>query len=468
MSTVSSEKTKAISGESKQVGRVKELLATIAELEKKLKAAMDERDKAVASEANVVGQLDEKNALLARKDEQLDTLKSELRQAQVEMEKALGKLKIRTEELEKEQAVRKKVEDDNERLEREHAPCEAMINELKALVTELEDKLKEALLALKAAQEERNKAIGAHGSCNAQIAALKKQVAELQRSLDDAQKEHAPCSALISALQKQLSAGSDELDLLRKEHALCPEKIANLTQECNKLREDHSPCDALIASLRDQIANLEKKLQEAEKVEDEEPVIQFQKSKNRAVRSAAPPPVEQVPTQFSSRVPTRSAPVPHIVGVGMTIKVSNSPDSTFNNKFVVMAIAKDGGAYDCGQIQVGDMIVGVAETTNSPIRVPQSLDQVHDWLLGADGTEVIMQIEKGAKSHMPGAYITVSCLRKWVQNSDNEALHDHADVANQGRFSPALTNANAHNGDYNLLAGIYNGVCEHVCVVFFI
>ena len=55
--------------------------------------------------------------------------------------------------------------------------------------------------------------------------------------------------------------------------------------------------------------------------------------------------------------------------------------------------------------------------------------------------------------------MTVSCTRKWVQHSDNAALHDHSADANLGRLSPALTNANtAHSNDDNVLAGIYRGV----------
>jgi len=116
--------------------------------------------------------------------------------------------------------------------------------------------------------------------------------------------------------------------------------------------------------------------------EDEEPIIQFNPKQQRAVRSAAPPMTagvnddESHAIQFSTR-PQRSAPVrfpatsprAHVVGVGMTIKISTNTNPRLNGKMMVMAIAPEGGAYDSGQIEVGDLIVGIGETPDLVRRI---------------------------------------------------------------------------------------------------
>jgi hypothetical protein len=241
----------------------------------------------------------------------------------------------------------------------------------------------------------------------------------LQRDLDDARKEHAPCPGLIKTLQKQLADESEQLEIVQKEHA---------------------PCEALISSLREQIANLQKKVEELEEgnqQEDDEPIIQMSRKQTRAVRSAPPPPPSAPEAeedthaiQFSTRpVFTRKVPMPstHVVGLGMTIKTNVKL-----NKMVVTDIAAGGGACQSGQIEKGDMILGVASTPDAPIRVAQTLDQVHDWLLGPEGTQLVVQIEKAN-----GQFVTVQCTRIRVENSENLALHDHSMDPNQGRLSPA-------------------------------
>ena len=144
------EKSKALSGEAMQRGRATEMASTIAELERKLEAALTEKEQAMASIANIKGQVVEKTALLSKKEDQLDTYRAELRLLQSEVEQMRAKLQIRTEELEKEVAARKAVEEENVQLVKAHAPFDTLIEELRGLVKSLEGKLK-------AAQDERNK-----------------------------------------------------------------------------------------------------------------------------------------------------------------------------------------------------------------------------------------------------------------------------------------------------------------------
>lgn len=241
------------------------------------------------------------------------------------------------------------------------------------------------------------------------------------------------------------------------------------TTSCPQLAESNERDADLIASLRDQVANLEKKVSQM-KEEDDEPIIQFNPKQQRAVRSAAPPVApapaaddKQHAIQFSTR-PQRSAPVAqlaqspraHVVGVGMTIKTSTSSNPKFNGKIMVMAIAPEGGAFDCGQIDVGDMIVGVGASRDHPIRVARSLDEVHDWLLGVEGSEVVLQIEKGSS----GKILTATCVRKWVENSSNMALHDHSldtTSATVEMRTDSPVAAYSHHDD-RVVAGILGGV----------
>mmetsp|Transcript_4354 Transcript_4354/g.7060 ORF Transcript_4354/g.7060 Transcript_4354/m.7060 type:complete len:112 (+) Transcript_4354:142-477(+) len=103
-------------------------------------------------------------------------------------------------------------------------------------------------------------------------------------------------------------------------------------------------------------------------IEDDYPIIQFEQTKSRAVRavrSAPPPP-----------------PTPKIIRVGVTIKVSFTKDSRIHGKMTVVGIAPGGGAFQCGQIELGDMVVGVASASEEPIRIAKNLDEVHDALRG--------------------------------------------------------------------------------------
>jgi len=228
----------------------------------------------------------------------------------------------------------------------------------------------------------------------------------LKEQLDESQKEHAPCSALIAALRAQLAQGSGdmdtlrtEVDVLRRAHAPCPNTILQgpralpqyhhaipspntitpqyhhaipsrpntitlLQTQVAALEKKHSPCADLIASLRDQLANLEKKMDEMNTpiIEDDYPILQFEQTKSRsvrAVRSAPPPPL-----------------TPKIIGVGMMIKVSSTKDSRIHGKMTVVGIAPGGGAFQCGQIELGDMVVGVASAPEEPIRIAKNLDEV--------------------------------------------------------------------------------------------
>jgi len=380
LETLSREKSQAIAGESLLRGRVKELEARIIELEKQVEEAFKERDSALAAQNNLKGRLDEKDTMLGKKETQLEKLGSDLRLAQAELEKLKAQLTIRSEQLAREEAARKEIEEENQKLARLHAPCDEMINEMKSRIASLEgqlkdaqlalkqalDQVKEAQLALKQAQDGWNDALKTSGSSEAEIAALKKKIADLQRDLDDIAKKYAPCPGLIRTLQDQLAAESEQLAAFRKEHA---------------------PCEGMISGLRDQIANLEKKVKELEERNDEEPIIQFSKP-TRAVRSAPPPPsaADEPQIQLSSRqTATRRSPMhgKHMVGLGMTLVVKV-------NKMVVADVAAGGGADQSGQIERGDSIVGVASSLDAPIRAVQTLDQVHDWLLGPDGTQVMI------------------------------------------------------------------------------
>jgi len=212
----------------------------------------------------------------------------------------------------------------------------------------------------------------------------------------------------------------------------------------------------------------------------------------RAVRSAAPPPAapsgdsgEQHAIQFSTRpTSTRKAlPRPHVVGVGMTIKTSSHPNPKLPHKIVITAIAKGGGACQSGQIEVGDMILGIASTPDARMVHPETLDQAHDLLQGAAGTNVLLQIEKKT---FPGRTFTVECSRIEVQNSDNMALHDHSTEFVQGKgtvpqgmvpdtYGLATTYVSPRsstNDQDRVLAGIYGGkdsaqqhACDYVCMI---
>ena len=120
----------------------------------------------------------------------------------------------------------------------------------------------------------------------------------------------------------------------------------------------------------------------------------------------SPPRVRQVPKPL---VPA------HVVGLGMRIEANAKL-----KKVDVADLAAGGRAYQSGQIEKGDVILGVASTPDAAIRAAQTLDQVHDWLLGAEGTQVVVQIEKAN-----GQLLTVTCTRIRVENSANPALHDH-------------------------------------------
>ena len=343
---LSREKLQAIAGESLLRGRVKELEARIIELEKQAEEAFKGRDSALAAQSNLKGRLDEKDTMLGKKETQLEKLGSDLRLAQAESEKLKTQLTIRSEQLAREEAARKEVEEENQKLARLHAPCDETINDMKSRIASLEGRLKdaqlalkqaldqvrEAQLALKQAQDGWNDALKTSGSSEAEIAALKKKIADLQRDLDDIAKKYAPCPSLINTLQDQLAAESEQLAACKKEHA---------------------PCEGIISGLRDQIANLEKK----------EPQIQLS----------------------SRQTATRKAPMhgQHMVGLGMAL--------TFKvNKMVVADIVSGGGADQSGQIERGDTIVGIASSLDAPIRAVHTLDQVHDWLLGPDGTQVMI------------------------------------------------------------------------------
>jgi len=47
---------------------------------------------------------------------------------------------------------------------------------------------------------------------------------------------------------------------------------------------------------------------------------------------------------------------------------------------------------------------------------------------------VVMQIEKST-----GSIITVTCERKWMENSPNGALHDHSFDVSAGRLTPVMS-----------------------------
>ena len=130
----------------------------------------------------------------------------------------------------------------------------------------------------------------------------------------------------------------------------------------------------------------------------------------------SPPRVRQVPKQLAPE---------HVVGLGMRIETNAKL-----NKVVVADLAAEGGAYQSRQIEKGDVILGVASTPGAPIRAAQTLDQVHDWLLGAEGTQVVLQIQKAN-----GLLLTVTCTRIRVENSTNPALHDHSMDPNRGALN---------------------------------
>ena len=96
-------------------------------------------------------------------------------------------------------------------------------------------------------------------------------------------------------------------------------------------RKKHEACDDLIASLRKQISELR-------------PKIEF---------SSRPLPVQ---------TPVDTRPV---VGVGMMIK-DEGP-----GRMRVTQVARGGGAANSGQVNVGDLIVGIAATPDEPLQVPQ-------------------------------------------------------------------------------------------------
>ena len=111
-------------------------------------------------------------------------------------------------------------------------------------------------------------------------------------------------------------------------------------------RKKHEACDDLIASLQKQISELEPKIE---------------LSKRQGAQRAAPE------IQFSSRplpaetlVDTRP-----VVGVGMMIK-DEGP-----GRMRVTQVARGGGAANSGQVNVGDLIVGIAATPDEPLQVPQ-------------------------------------------------------------------------------------------------
>ena len=118
------------------------------------------------------------------------------------------------------------------------------------------------------------------------------------------------------------------------------------------------------------------------------------------------------PRLVTRKVPPAPA---HVVGLGMKIETNLKL-----KRVVVVDIAEGGGAYQSGQMEKGDMILGIASTPDAPIRVVQTLDQAHDWLLGAEGTRVVVQIEKAN-----GQLLTVPCTRIRVENSQNPGLHTH-------------------------------------------
>ena len=111
-------------------------------------------------------------------------------------------------------------------------------------------------------------------------------------------------------------------------------------------RKKHEACDDIIASLRKQIS-------------DFEPKIEF--SKRQGAQRAAPG------IQFSSRPSPAQTPVDTrpLVGVGLMIK-DEGP-----GRMRVTQVARGGGAANSGQINVGDLIVGIAPTPDEPLQVPQ-------------------------------------------------------------------------------------------------
>ena len=79
--------------------------------------------------------------------------------------------------------------------------------------------------------------------------------------------------------------------------------------------------------------------------------------------------------------------------------------------------------------------------------------------MGVEGTEVVLQIEKGSSRKI----LTITCMRKWVESSANEALHDHSTDSTSATLvmrtdSPATAYSYPQQDDDRVLAGILGGV----------
>ena len=103
------------------------------------------------------------------------------------------------------------------------------------------------------------------------------------------------------------------------------------------------------------------------------------------------------------------------VGIGLLIKpctrvfVKSGHQSV--GKFQITDIVQGGGVWDTGQIQVYDCIVAVAATPDQAMVVHEDIDHVHDAILGLEGTDLILQVEK----HSSLSLINVNCTRKVVR-----------------------------------------------------
>jgi predicted nuclease with TOPRIM domain len=210
----------------------------------------------------------------------------------------------------------------------------------------------------------------AHAPCHALIGELKSQIDDLQLQLLEVAKLRSENEELKSRLKT--------LEGLAAENAELKVELAALIKECDQLRSDHSTCDETIANLMEDVESLRRELSQCkekiaslqQELEEKEAPVVIQKQSRHAAQRAAPV------IQYSQRIlPSSSVPSsngPKIVGLGMVLKQSfENADPRLNGRMVITEVAEGGGAFVSGRIRPGDILLGVAPTPDQPVRTPQ-------------------------------------------------------------------------------------------------